>query len=156
MANVLIWLHIVAAVAWIGGMIFLSLVLVPEFRRAGLVGERLVIFRAVARRFRALVWLAMALLIGSGVILLGQRGLVFTKPSSWPGPFQVKLVLVAGLVGLTLSHDLFLGPRQATESSAMQNDAVAWFTRFLFRFIPRLALLLALAVVTAAVVFVRS
>lgn len=152
----LAWLHVIAAVSWIGGMIFLSLVLVPEFRRAGLAGERMLLFRDIARRFRVVVWLAVPLLIGTGVILLDQRGLALTEPASWPRPFQIKLVLVVCLIGLSLSHDLLLGPRQAKESSAMESGSAASFTRSLFRFVPRLALVLALAVVFAAVVFVRS
>jgi uncharacterized membrane protein len=154
MNTFLVWIHLLAAISWIGGMMFLSLVLAPLFRRAGLSGERLLLFRDIARRYRVLVWAAMALLIGSGMILLDQRGVQFTKPQSWPGPFQVKLALVAVLMGLTLSHDLFLGPRQAKEAPG--TEAVTSVTLSLVRFIPRLALLLALGVVFAAVVFVRS
>ena len=156
MTTLLAWMHIVAAIAWIGGMVFLSLVLVPEFRRAGLVGERLLLFRGVARRFRVMVWLAMTLLIGTGVVLLDQRGLALTEPLSWPRPFQIKLTLVACLIGLSLSHDLLLGPWQAKENPAMESGVASAFTRSLSRFVPRLALVLALAVVFAAVVFVRS
>lgn len=156
MNSFLVWIHVLAAMAWIGGMIFLSLVLVPEFRRAGLAGERMLLFRDIARRFRVVVWLAIAVLIGSGVILLDLRGLALTEPVSWPRPFQVKLALVACLVGLSLSHDLLLGPRQAKESPTMESGTAASFIRSLFRIVPRLALLLALAVVFAAVVFVRS
>jgi uncharacterized membrane protein len=32
-ASLLIWLHLVAAVSWIGGMVFLSVVLVPILKR---------------------------------------------------------------------------------------------------------------------------
>jgi putative copper resistance protein D len=156
MANLLVWLHIVAAITWIGGMIFLSLILVPEFRRAGLAGERMLLLRDVARRFRRCVWLAMGVLVGTGVVLLDERGLLLTDPLSWPRAFQIKLALVACLVGLSLSHDLFLGPRQVKEDSAGHEPGAASLTRSLFRLVPRLSLLLALAVVFAAVVFVRS
>jgi hypothetical protein len=95
-------------------------------------------------------------MIGTGVILLDQRGLALTEPLSWPRPFQVKLTLVACLFGLSLSHDLLLGPRQVKETPAMVSGTEASFTRAMFTFVPRVALLLALAVVFAAVVFVRS
>ena len=156
MNSFLVWIHVVAAMAWIGGMIFLSLVLAPEFRRAGLAGERMRLFRDIARRFRAVVWLAMTLLIGTGVILLDQRGLALTELLSWPRPFQVKLTLVACLFGLSLSHDLSLGPRQAKEDAATERKSVGPVARSLSRLVPRVALLVALAVVFAAVVFVRS
>lgn len=47
---VLVWLHLTAAVAWIGGMLFLSLVLVPVFRPAGLAEERRTLFQTPALR----------------------------------------------------------------------------------------------------------
>lgn len=156
MNSFLVWVHVMAAMVWIGGMIFLSLVLVPELRRAGLVGERLLLFRGVARRFRVVVWLAMTLLIGTGVILLDQWGLALAEPLSWPRPFQVKLTLVACLIGLSLAHDLLLGPRQVKEDAATGRKSVGPVARSLSRLVPRVALLLALAVVFAAVVFVRS
>ena len=59
MNNILVWIHLLAAISWIGGMIFLSLIVAPLFRRAGLSGERLQLFRDVALRFRILVWVAM-------------------------------------------------------------------------------------------------
>ena len=121
MNNLLVWIHVLAAMTWIGGMVFLSQVLVPELRRAGLVGERLLLFRGVARRFRVVVWLAMPLLIGTGVILPDQRGLALTEPFSWPRPFQIKLTLVACLIGLALyssrrapHYSSRRGPRNAT------------------------------------------
>jgi uncharacterized membrane protein len=152
---ILVWMHIVAAVAWIGGMIFLSLVLVPEFRRAGLAGERVLLFRGVARRFRVVVWLAMTMLIGTGVFLLDQRGLALTEPLSWPRPFQMKMILVSCLIAVSLGHDLVLGPRR-TQEGTHEKKPMGSLSRLLSRLVPRVALLLGLAVVFAAAVFVRS
>src|SRR5512134_1899827 len=120
MNTFLVWIHLLAAISWIGGMMFLSLVLAPLFRRVGLSGERLLLFRDIARRFRVLVWLDMGLLVGTGGILIDQRGLSFIGVGSWPRPLQVKLALVFCLVALSLWHDLILGAqaRQTSEVSS--------------------------------------
>jgi len=158
MNTFLVWLHVLAAMSWIGGMIFLSLVVAPLFRRAGLSGERLQLFRDIARRFRVLVWVAVSLLITTGVVLIVQRGLPIGDVAAWPRPLQVKLTLVVCLVGLSLWHDLTLAARTASipQSSATGPAPVDRRAGMLARFVPRLALLFALAVVYAAVVLVRS
>jgi uncharacterized membrane protein len=51
----LVWLHVLAAVSWIGGMIFLSLVLAPLVRNRKAAPEFMALFRSAARRFRFVV-----------------------------------------------------------------------------------------------------
>ncbi|MEX5217400.1 MAG: hypothetical protein NW701_06190 [Nitrospira sp.] len=158
MNTFVVWLHLLAAMSWIGGMIFLSLVVAPLFRRAGLSGERLHLFRDIARRFRVLVWVAVGLLLTSGAVLIVQRGLPIGDVAAWPHPLQVKLTLVLCLVGLSLWHDLMLAARarSVSNSSTPGPAPVDWRAGMLARLVPRLALLFALAVVYAAVVLVRS
>ena len=71
----LVWLHVLAAVSWIGGMIFLSLVLAPLVRSRKAAPEFMALFRSGARRFRFGVWGAIAVLLSTGPMLLQQRGL---------------------------------------------------------------------------------
>ena len=158
MNNILVWIHLLAAISWIGGMIFLSLIVAPLFRRAGLSGERLQLFRDVALRFRILVWAAMGLLITTGVVLVAQRDLPLSAPTSWPAPLQIKLTLVILLLAASLWHDLGLASRnrQTAKRPAGEPAVVDRTPAALARFLPRLALMLALAVVFAAVVLVRS
>ncbi|HET6674722.1 MAG TPA: hypothetical protein VFG71_05250 [Nitrospiraceae bacterium] len=158
MNNLLAWIHLLAAISWIGGMIFLSLIVAPLFRRAGLSGERLQLFRDVALRFRILVWAAMGLLITTGVVLVAQRDLPLGAPTSWPAPLQIKLTLVVLLLAASLWHDLGLASRnrQTARRSAGETAVVDRTPAALARLLPRLALMLALAVVFAAVVLVRS
>jgi uncharacterized membrane protein len=153
----IIWIHVLAAVAWIGGMVFLSLVLVPIVKREPFAAQRGALIRAAALRFRFVVWVAIAALLTTGPLLVINRGWSPVEPDGWPAVLAVKLALAAILLLLTVAHDFFIGPRigrilQLPESSRTGRDRllVASSSR-----LPRLSLLLALAVLGAAVVLAR-
>lgn len=157
MYSTLVVLHILAAVSWVGGMIFLSLVLAPLVRGRKAAPEFMALFRSAALRFRPIVWVAIAVLVVTGPMLLSLRGIHVTSPSSWPGIVTVKLTLVAMLLFLTLLHDLVFGP-QISRVSAIPDSQRTPSEQVVFktaRWLPRLSLLIALAVVIAATVLAR-
>ena len=154
----LVWLHLLAAVAWIGGMLFLSVVLVPVLKREPFVSQKALLFRTIAWRFRAMVWCAIAILLFTGPLLLHQRGIPITDPSEWPKVLATKLGLVAILLFLTLTHDFIIGPlvgrivQLPRESRTKFDHALVLWSPWLARF----SLFLALAVLLMAVMFVRA
>jgi uncharacterized membrane protein len=158
MDTIFVALHILAAVTWVGGMMFLSLVLAPLVRGRKAAPEFMALFRSAALRFRPLVWIAMVILVSTGPMLLSRRGIHVTDPASWPGIVTVKLALVSLLLCLTLLHDLLLGPRVSRvsaipESQRTSGEQMVFKTA---RWLPRVSLLLALGVVIAAAVLARS
>src|SRR5512147_2023781 len=158
MDTIFVALHVLAAVTWVGGMIFLSLVLAPLVRSRKAAPEFMALFRSAALRFRPLVWIAMVILVSTGPMLLARRGIHVTDPASWPGIVTVKLALVSLLLFLTLLHDLLLGPRVSRvsaipESQRTSGEQMVFQTA---RWLPRVSLLLALGVVIAAAVLARS
>jgi copper resistance protein D len=158
MYSTLVVLHLLAAVSWVGGMIFLSLVLAPLVRSRKAAPEFMALFRSAALRFRPIVWVAMAILLMTGPMLLSQRGLSVMAPASWPGIVTVKLMLVALLLFLTLLHDLVFGP-QVSRISAIAESQRTTGEQVIFksaRWLPRLSLLIALAVLVAAAMLARS
>ena len=158
MYTTLVILHILAAVIWIGGMIFLSLVLAPLVRGRKAVPEFMALFRSAALRFRPIVWVAIAVLLTTGPLLLSQRGIQLTSPASWSGIVAVKLTLVGLLMVLTFLHDLVFGPQVSRVSAIPESQRTAG-ERVVFksaRLLPRLSLLIALAVVIAAAMLARS
>lgn len=158
MTVLLVWLHVLAAVAWIGGTIFLSLVLAPLVRSRKAAPEFLALFRLAARRFRVVVWSAIALLLTTGPVLLHQRGLSVLAPTEWPYVLRVKLGLVAVLLFLTVAHDLLLGPAVRRISAISVGARTRW-EQTLVRFaswVPRIGVLLALGALFAAVMLARS
>ena len=138
-------------------MIFLSLVLAPLVKGRQAAPEFMALFRSAARQFRFVVWSAIALLLSTGPVLLHQRGLSFVDPTGWPQVLRIKLGLVAALLLLTFVHDLLLGS-QMRKLSAIPTDARSSWERTIVRissWVPRVALLLALGVLVAAVVLAR-
>lgn len=144
----LVWFHLLAAISWIGGTIFLSVVLVPVLKREPFVSQKALLFRTIARRFQAVVWGAIAVLFFTGPLLLHQRGIPIADPSGWPMVLAAKLGLVAILLLLTLTHDLILGPRVGrivqlpTESRTRFDHTLVLWSPWVARF----SLILALAV----------
>ena len=158
MYSTLVVLHILAAVTWIGGMIFLSLVLAPLVRGRKAAPEFMALFRSAALRFRPIVWVAIAVLLATGPMLLSLRGVQVSSPTSWTGIVTVKLMLVALLLLLTLLHDLVFGP-QVSRVSAIPNAQRTAGEQVIFktaRWLPRLSLLIGLAVMIAATMLARS
>jgi len=158
MMVLLVWLHVLAAISWIGGTIFLSVVLVPVLRREPFASQRALLFRTIARRFRSVVWGAIAVLLFTGPLLLHQRGIPIADPSGWPMVLAAKLGLVTILLLLTLTHDLILGPRVG-KILQLPTESRTRFDQSLVRWSPwvaRFSLFLALAVLFAAVMLVRS
>lgn len=154
----LVVLHLLAAVTWIGGMIFLSLVLAPLVRGRKAAPEFMALFRSAALRFRPVVWMAIAVLLTTGPMLLAHRGVNVVNPGSWSGIVTVKLILVSLLLFLTLLHDLVFGP-QVSRVSAIPDSQRTPSEQIVFktsRWLPRLSLLVALAVVIAATMLARS
>jgi copper resistance protein D len=98
-------LHLLAAITWIGGMLFIALVLVPVVRRLGDPALRTRLVHEAGLRFRTVGWIALGLLLGTGLLNLWYRPFLF-----WVPRFQVKLGLVAVALGLAAVHDFVLGP----------------------------------------------
>lgn len=158
METFLVWLHLLAAVVWIGGMVFLSFVLVPVLKREPFAPQRGALMRAAGLRFRLVVWTAVGLLLATGPLLMIGRGWSPGEPGGWPPVLIAKLSLIALLLALTSVHDFLLGPRVGrilTKPVASRTDrdhllvaGSSW--------LPRLSLVVALAVLGAAIMVARS
>ncbi len=99
-------LHVLAAVTWIGGMIFIALVLVPVTRRLDDPALRARLVHQVGVRFRTVGWIALGLLALTGLGNLWQRPYLLSAPR-----LHWKLGLVALALVLSALHDFVLGPR---------------------------------------------
>ena len=153
----MIWIHVLSAVVWIGGMAFISTAFVPGLNRWAPLhrdpDDRSRLLALVTQRFKTVSWAAIALLLVTGLLNVIHRS------GEWTGQaarlLAVKLVLVALMVVLSGLHDFILGPRLSAvrrERSASRNAnalqrAVPWLAR--------INLILALAIVYLAVLIAR-
>jgi putative copper resistance protein D len=99
-------LHVLAAITWIGGMLFIALVLVPVVRRLSDTSLRTRLVHEVGLRFRTVGWIALGFLLASGLVNLWSRPYLLSITR-----FQWKLGLVLLALVLSVVHDFVLGPR---------------------------------------------
>ncbi|MGH2689463.1 MAG: DUF4149 domain-containing protein [Actinomycetota bacterium] len=102
--------HVLAAIVWAGGTVFLAAVAAPALR-ALTAQERGALMSRIGRRFRVVGWAALVLLVATGLHTSARLGLL--SAGALTGTHQgrlllVKLVLVAGILALTALHDLLL------------------------------------------------
>jgi uncharacterized membrane protein len=100
------WVHVVSAITWVGGMLFIALVLVPTSRALGDATLRTRLIQDSGQRFRTVAWIALAILILTGLLNLWLQPFLFRSPR-----FQGKLGLVGMALILSALHDFVLGPR---------------------------------------------
>ena len=100
------WLHVLAAITWIGGTLFIAFVLVPVIRRVGEPHLRADLISQTGKRFRTVAWIALTLLVATGLTMLFRRPWLLQVPA-----FQLKAILVSLALGLAALHDFVLGPR---------------------------------------------
>lgn len=124
-ALLLRFLHLVAALTWIGGMLFVALVLVPVTRRIDDPALRRHLMHAVAVRFRTVGWIAIALLLATGLANIWLRPELLTLPRFWG-----KIGLVAAAIVLGAVHDFVLGPRASrADAPPSMRPAASWLAR---------------------------
>ena len=99
------FVHILAALTWIGGMLFIALVLVPVTRRLE-PGLRTRLVHETGVRFRTVGWMAIAVLVTSGLLNLWLRPELLAAPR-----FYWKVSIVVAALALSAVHDFVLGPR---------------------------------------------
>ena len=106
--EIVLWLHVILATFWVGGMIFLSLVIAPYIKDKPFRNEA---FQEVGKRFSlygTMITLSLLLLTGIANAYLLHGG--FERRS-----IKEKLFLFGIIVAVSLTHDLWAG-RKALSS----------------------------------------
>jgi len=135
-----IWIHVVAAAAWVGGVIYASHLVVPAAGR----GAREAL--SILVRGRIVSWAALGLLIVTG--LLNLRWVSTISP--W---LAVKIIAVLAMLALAAHRDFAVLPRalRGVAGGAEPSGALAGVRAF-----DRAVLLLALVVLFLAVGVARG
>lgn len=111
--SLVVALHLICAVVWVGGMGFALFVLRPSLAVIA-PPERMLLHNQVFRRFFLMIWHAMPLLILSGIALMVAR---FQGGALAPWPVQAMATI--GIVMALVFLWIFFGPwkrfRQTTD-----------------------------------------
>jgi uncharacterized membrane protein len=139
--QVSVYLHVLSAVVWLGGMVVFGL-LAPVLRRIEDERARQALFQTLGQRFRTLAWICLGLLVVTGIEQLRIRGWWGVDVWSAGGfrgsglgrSLMAKLALATVMIGIQAAHDFWLGPRAGrvpagTEEARTLRHRAAWLAR---------------------------
>ncbi len=125
MYQVLSLIHVLAAITWLGGMLFLLMVMIPLARRDAGVGFGTL--RSAAEKFVPIAWAAKLVLAGSGAYLAWEYWGIrpetfFTGETHFVDYLQRKTGIFIIVIILSLIHDFWLGPRMMDRLDAARSS----------------------------------
>jgi copper resistance protein D len=140
LANVTV--HVLASFLWLGGMFFLAVVGGPVLRKVEPAALRARLFSELGRQFRTVGWIAIAVLIATGLVNLqiigllrwerlsdpacGRRRTATRSPGSWAA--------VTVMVSASAFHDFVHGPAASrlvpgSPAAVKARSRAAWMAR---------------------------
>ena len=154
-----VWLHILAVVFWLGGMLFLVVVALPVLRQGDpqIMAQFL---NKAALRLRGLGWISLLVLAGTGLFQLGYRR--WLNPVLWSTPSPIayllwsKVGIFCLLIALSVYHDFWFGPKTALAMREFPDAPETLRLRKSASRMGRFTALLALVMVALGVMMVRG
>lgn len=148
-----VFFHIVFAAFWIGGMLFLPLVLLPGIKNHP---DRIALLYKTGIAFRVFGWVALTGLLVTGLLNFYLRGLPFTwdflARSGYGNLLSLKLLLFLATLAVGSVHDFYFGKKALEDLQTSDNRQL----KLLARWSGRINLLLALAMAFIGVVLSRG
>jgi putative copper export protein len=121
MLKITLFLHLIAALFWVGGMLFLVFIIAPFLMTID-PKERSRVYQFVGQKYRKLAWIAIAILLITGPLNLYFLGIPLSSivdstflSSPYGRTLLVKLILVAIIIISSLIHDFYLGPKARSD-----------------------------------------
>ena len=137
-----ITIHVLAALLWLGGMLFLAVVGAPVLRRLEPPELRARLFRELGEAFRTVGWISIGVLVVTGLLNLRFRGWLradlLSDRAFWASRPGVALAWKLGCVGMMIAiaavHDFSLGPRasraaKGADEALLLRRRAAWLAR---------------------------
>lgn len=98
------WLHMLATVAWLGGLSAVGLLVLPAARRSLKPEAQAALLDAIQRRLEPLGWFCLALLAATGMFQLSENrdyaGFLASN-SPWAMAILIKHLLYLSMLGVT-------------------------------------------------------
>ena len=128
-----VWLHIIGVSFWIGGMLFLPLVLLPAIKNHP---DRSNLLMTTGLKFRFFGYIVMALLLITGISNAYLRGIdlswKFLIISRYGKLLITKLILFLTILAVSLIHDIQARKRLLSEEENRKFKIIArWSGRIL-------------------------
>ena len=131
-----VWLHIIGAAFWIGGMLFLPLVLLPGIKDHP---DRKKLLLATGLKFRFYGYIVLATMLVTGLLNIYFKGVGFSRQfffeSKYGSLVSLKILLFITMIILSIFHDLVFG-KKAIEEQMADDPALKliakWTGRLLF------------------------
>ena len=144
--------HLTAAMTWVGGQLFLALVLAPTLRQHLSVNERMPVSLSVAKRFKRVSHGALGVLLLSGLwqvryLFLSSIGSFYS--TAYGRLFFLKMGLLILSLALSVLHDKRWGPAMMRLSAAPDSPDFKASTRRMI-FWARVNIFVTLAIVACA------
>ena len=155
-------IHVLAAMFWLGGMLFLGVIGAPVLRAVEPASLRQKLFQDLGMRFRTAGWIAIGVLVLTGVGNMYFRGWlawdgVLASSDFWRSgagsTLLAKLVAVTVMVAVSAVHDFALGP---AASRAVAGTPEAMRLRKRAASLARANALIGIAIVVVAVRLARG
>jgi len=143
-----------AAIVWLGGMIFMVLILQPVIRKKLSLEPRMAIYSETGMRFKKVQWTCFGILLLTGLLMVLWG--VGVPRESFP-PLLVlaaKLILVIAVIVLSFLHSNIWGPRLVALSCDPQSPTYLALVRKL-RLFGQVNLIASLAIIFLAVLISR-
>lgn len=157
-----LFLHVLFAIFWIGGMLFTAAVLVPASRHTMFNNKRGEFFALIGTKFSRLSWIIFILMIITGILTLIGKGFTtesLLTPGFWQSNYGTTLMGKLHIFGLVLIisgiHDFWLGPKAAVMMDAQPDHPKTERYRKLSSWVGRINLILGLAILWYALQLVR-
>ena len=71
--TIVYWLHLLATVVWIGGVVSLSIIFLPSIQKTLKPDQKNILYAEIQRRFQPIGWLSLVVLSGTGMIQMGAH-----------------------------------------------------------------------------------
>jgi copper resistance protein D len=162
-SQLFLWIHVVAATAWVGSMLFFAAVVVPVLREPAIRAGAPRALRRVGERFRIFGLVSLGVLVSTGIANLHHLGLSsadLQRRAFWATTFgrtlAWKLALVLLVVVATVAHDALVGRRALDLLEHTPDAPSARRVRRIASWLGRLVMLASLAIVFFAVALVRG
>jgi putative copper export protein len=121
MLKITLFLHLLAALFWVGGMLFLVLIIGP-FLMTIEPKERSRVYQFVGQKYRRLGWIAIITLLVTGMLNLYYLGIPLSSignstflSAPYGRTLLIKLILVTIIIISSLIHDFYLGPKARSD-----------------------------------------